>query len=113
MLCNERRPFLLGDRITEADWRLLPTLLRFDVAYHSAFKCNLRRIEDYDNLPGYLRDLCQVLGVAETIRLDDYRIGYHSIPMVNPSGIVPIGPKLELQRPHDRAERRYRAASRS
>jgi putative glutathione S-transferase len=103
--------FLLGDRVTEADWRLLPTLLRFDVAYHSAFKCNLRRIEDYRNLPAYLRDLYQTPGVAETVRLDDYRRGYHSIPAVNPTGVVPIGPRLDLDRPHGRAERSYRGSA--
>ena len=91
------RRFLLGDQPTEADWRLLPTLLRFDVAYFSAFKCNLRRIDEYPNLARYLRELYRFPGVAETVRLEVYRRGYHSIRVVNPTGIVPIGPIVNLE----------------
>jgi putative glutathione S-transferase len=95
--------FLLGDRPLEPDWRLFPTLLRFDVAYHYAFKCNLRKIDDYPNLSGYLRELYQWPGVRETVLpLTEYKRGYFSIPPVNPSGVVPIGPMVDLDRPHGR-----------
>lgn len=84
--------YLFGDRLTEADWRLLPTLVRFDVGYFSAFKCNLRAIRDYPNLSRYLRDLTSVEGVMDTVELDIYRQGYHSkSPLRNPNGIVPKG----------------------
>ena len=86
------RRYLLGDNITEADWRLLPTLVRFDVGYFSAFKCNLKAIRDYPNLSAYLQDLYSQPGVAITVDLDIYRAGYHSVsPLRNPHGIVPIG----------------------
>ena len=86
--------YLLGEAITEADWRLLPTLARFDVGYFSAFKCNLKAIRDYPRLSAYLADLCRQPGVAETIDLDIYRRGYHSqSPLRNPFGIVPVGPE--------------------
>lgn len=85
-------PFLLGERVTEADWRLLPTLVRFDVGYYSAFKCNIKAIRDYPNLTRYLQRLVDIPGVAHTIDLDVYRQGYHSkSPLRNPYGIVPIG----------------------
>jgi len=84
--------YLLGDNITEADWRLLPTLVRFDVGYYSAFKCNLRAIRDYPNLSAYLQDLYSQPDVASTVDLDIYRTGYHSkSPLRNPHGIVPVG----------------------
>ena len=83
--------YLLGDSITEADWRLLPTLARFDVAYFSAFKCNLRAIRDYLHLSAYFKDLYTQKGVAETVDFDVYRMGYHSQSSFrNPHGIVPI-----------------------
>ncbi len=86
-------PYLCGDRPTEADWRLLPTLVRFDVGYYSAFKCNLRRIADYRHLPAYIGRLADVPGVRETIKPDIYRRGYHSRSDArNPSGVVPVGP---------------------
>lgn len=89
---SEQR-YLLGSRISEADWRLLPTLARFDVGYFSAFKCNLKAVRDYPNLSAYLKDLYHQPGIAETIDLDIYRHGYHSKnPMRNPHGIVPVGP---------------------
>ncbi|MEM7270290.1 MAG: glutathione S-transferase C-terminal domain-containing protein [Pseudomonadota bacterium] len=95
--------FLTGDAITEADVRLFPTLARFDVAYHSAFKCNLRRLIDYPNIWGYARDLYQQPGVAETVDFDVYRRGYHSpSEKRNPLGIVPIGPQLDWDAPHGR-----------
>ena len=84
--------YLFGENITEADWRLLPTLVRFDVAYYSAFKCNWRAIRDYPHLSTYLTSLYQQQGIAETVDLDIYRKGYHSkSPLRNPHGIVPIG----------------------
>lgn len=84
--------YLLGDQISEADWRLLPTLVRFDVGYYSAFKCNLRAIRDYPHLSAYLQNLYALPGVASTVDLDIYRAGYHSkSPMRNPNGIVPVG----------------------
>lgn len=90
-------PFLCGDRATEADWRLLPTLVRFDVGYYSAFKCNLRRIADYPNLSSYIRRLANVPGLRETIKTDVYRRGYHSrSDDRNPFGVVPVGPALAL-----------------
>jgi putative glutathione S-transferase len=86
------RRYLLGDQLTEADWRLLPTLVRFDVGYFSAFKCNLKALRDYTHLSSYLKDLCCQPGVANTIELDIYRRGYHSVsPLRNPHGIVPVG----------------------
>jgi putative glutathione S-transferase len=93
------RRFLVADHPTEADWRVLPTLLRFDVAYYTVFKCNLRRIDEYPNLSRYLRELYRVPGVAETVRLEGYRRGYHAIRPVNPSGVVSIGPRVDLETP--------------
>ncbi|SEF61162.1 glutathione S-transferase family protein [Vibrio hangzhouensis] len=84
--------YLLGQHVTEADWRLLPTLVRFDVAYFTAFKCNLRALRDYPQLSRYLRDMVSLPNVAKTIELDVYRKGYHSVsPLRNPHGIVSIG----------------------
>jgi putative glutathione S-transferase len=98
------RRFLTGDLPTEADWRLLPTLVRFDVAYLSAFRCNLRRISDYPNLWAYTRDLVQQPGVAETVVPEAYKRGYHSIPLVrHPAGIIPKGPEPpDFAAPHGR-----------
>ena len=90
-------------QITEADWRLFTTLIRFDAVYYSHFKCNLRRIVDYPNLWNYLRELYQVPGVAETVSLDHIKRHYYgSHRNVNPTGIVPIGPLLDFAAPHDR-----------
>jgi len=87
--------FLTGDRFTEADLRLFPTLARFDVAYHYAFRCNLRKLTDYPNLWPYARAIYQMPGVAETLRFDIYKRGYFSpSEKHNPLGIVPIGPEL-------------------
>lgn len=105
---SERR-YLAGQRITEADWRAFPTLLRFDLVYYSHFKCNLRRIQDYPNLANYLRELYCWPDIKETFDLNKIKAGYYSQRNVNPSGIVPIGPTLDhLERPHDR--HRLRAA---
>jgi putative glutathione S-transferase len=104
-LLGERR-YLAGDRITEADWRAFPTLLRFDLVYYSHFKCNLRRIQDYPNLVNYLRELYQWPGIKDTLDLQKIKAGYYGQLNVNPTGIVPIGPILDhLDRPHDRNPR--------
>ena len=98
-----RQRYLVGRQITEADWRLFTTLVRFDAVYYSHFKCNLRRITDYPNLWNYLRDLYQVPGVADTVSLDHIKRHYYgSHRNVNPTGIVPIGPLLDFTLPHDR-----------
>lgn len=95
--------YLMGDRLTEADWRQFPTLVRFDTVYHGHFKCNRRRIVDYPNLWAYTRDLYQVPGVAETVRLDHITRHYHySHESINPCRIVPIGPVLDFMEPHGR-----------
>ncbi len=90
-LFSERR-YLAGDRITEADWRAFPTLLRFDLVYYGHFKCNLRRVQDYPNLANYLRELYQWPGIKDTFDLAKIKAGYYSQLNVNPTGIVPIGP---------------------
>ncbi len=95
--------YLMGDRITEADWRLFPTLVRFDSVYHLHFKCNRRRIIDYPNLWGYTRELCQWPGVAETVNLDHIVRHYHySHESINPHRIVPINPVLDWDAAHGR-----------
>jgi putative glutathione S-transferase len=97
------RRYLLGDQITEADWRLFTTLVRFDAVYVGHFKCNRNRIADFANLSGYLRDLYQVPGVAETVDFDHIKQHYYrSHATINPTGVVPAGPRLELDRPHGR-----------
>jgi len=96
--------YLAGERITEADWRAFPTLLRFDLVYYSHFKCNLRRIQDYRHLVDYLRELYQWQGIKETFDLQKIKAGYYSQRNINPTGIVPIGPDLaHLEQPHKRA----------
>ncbi len=101
-LLGERR-YLAGERITEADWRLFTTLVRFDAVYVGHFKCNLRRIADYPNLSGYLRELYQQPGIAETTDLVHIkRHYYYSHDTINPTRIVPKGPDLDLDRPHGR-----------
>ena len=98
-----RQRYLAGREITEADWRLFPTLVRFDTVYYSHFKCNLRRVADYPNLWNYLRDLYQVPGIAETVSIDHIKRHYYgSQRQVNPTGIVPIGPLIDFTEPHDR-----------
>jgi putative glutathione S-transferase len=95
--------YLVGNTLTEADWRLFPTLVRFDAAYHHVFKCTWRSIASYDNLQNYLLDLYQVPGVAETVRMDHIVTGYYSIARVNPNRIVPKIPRFDWTRPHNRA----------
>jgi putative glutathione S-transferase len=98
-----RHRYLAGNRVTEADWRLFTTLIRFDAVYVGHFKCNLRRIADYPNLSNYLRDLYQVPGVAETVDIDQIKRHYYtSQRKVNPTGIVPLGPELDFTSPHNR-----------
>ncbi len=95
--------FLLGTEQTLADWRLFTTLVRFDAVYYSHFKCNLRRIKDYASLSPYLRDLYQTPGIAETVDFDQIKRHYYGThKSINPNGIVPAGPILELDAPHDR-----------
>jgi glutathionyl-hydroquinone reductase len=95
--------YLMGAQITEADWRLFTTLVRFDAVYYSHFKCNRRRIGDYPNLSHYLRDLYQVPGIADTVSLDHIKHHYYgSQRRINPTGIVPLGPELDFTAPHDR-----------
>ena len=98
-----RQRYLLGRQITEADWRLFPTLVRFDVAYFSLFRCNKKRIADYPNLSGYMRDLYQLPGIAETVKARYYVINYWSIARLNPLGIIPKGTPVDYTQPHDRA----------
>jgi putative glutathione S-transferase len=107
-----RQRYLAGDVVTEADWRLFTTLVRFDAVYFGHFKCNLRRIVDYPNLSNYLRELYQAPGVAETVNLDHIKAHYYgSHRSINPTGIVPLGPELDFTAPHDRA--RFAAARRA
>ena len=97
------RRYLHGATITESDWRLFVTLVRFDVVYVGHFKCNLRRIADYPNLFGYLRDLYQTPGVADTVNFDHIKRHYYMThPEINPTRLVPIGPIQDLTRPHGR-----------
>jgi glutathionyl-hydroquinone reductase len=98
-----RQRYLVGDRITEADWRLFTTLLRFDAVYVGHFKCNLRRLADYPNLWPYARELYQVPGVAGTVDFHHIKQHYYgSMATVNPTGIVPIGPLIDWMEPHGR-----------
>ena len=100
-LCAQR--YVAGERITEADWRLFPTLVRFDAVYVGHFKCNRRRIEDYPNLGNYVRELYQYPGIADTVNMAHIKGHYYgSHVSVNPSRIVPKGPELDFTRPHDR-----------
>lgn len=98
-----KQRFLVGDRITEADWRLFTTLIRFDTVYYGHFKCNLRRLIDYPNLWSYTRELYQWPGVASTINFHHIKQHYYrSHDSINPNGIVPVGPILDLERAPDR-----------
>jgi putative glutathione S-transferase len=96
--------YLVGDRITEADWRLFTTLIRFDAVYYGHFKCNVRPLRDYKHLWSYVRELYQWPGVAATVNFDHIKTHYYrSHRTINPNGIVPVGPVLDLTEPHDRA----------
>ena len=108
----DRQRYLCGDRITEADWCMFTTLLRFDAVYYVHFKCNLRRIVDYPNLWNYLKDLYQQPGVKETCNLDHIKRHYYkSHPKVNPTRIVPKGPLIDFDAPHNREQRSHTPAA--
>jgi putative glutathione S-transferase len=98
-----RQRYLAGDRFTEADLRLFPTLIRFDAVYYSHFKCNLRRLADYRNLSNYTRDIYQMPGIVDTVDIPRIKLGYYGgMRNLNPSGIIPLGPELDFSAPHDR-----------
>lgn len=98
-----KRRYLLGEQLTEADWRLFTTLIRFDAVYYGHFKCNLRRIKDYQNLSAYTRELYQWPGVAKTVNVRHIKHHYYrSHGTINPTGVVPAGPLLDFDRPHGR-----------
>lgn len=99
-----RQKYLAGDSITEADWRLFTTLVRFDSVYYGHFKTNKKRLVDYPNLWGYTRELYQVPGIAETVNMDHIKTHYYvSHTSINPNRIVPHGPDLDFMAPHDRS----------
>jgi putative glutathione S-transferase len=99
-----RQRFLLARYPVETDWRLFCTLVRFDPVYHGHFKCNIRRIVDYPNLQGYLQELYQIPGIAQTVNFDHIKRHYYVTHReINPTGIVPLGPDLGLSAPHHRA----------
>jgi putative glutathione S-transferase len=101
----EKQRYLCGNRITEADWCMFTTLLRFDVAYYGLFKCNLRRLVDYPNLWNYLKDLYQQPGVKQVCNIDHIkRLYYMGLPQLNPTEIVPAGPVINFDAPHNRQE---------
>ena len=96
--------YITGKQITEVDWRLFTTLIRFDAAYVGHFKCNIRRLMDYPNLWGYTRDLYQQPNIAETVSIANIKAHYYvSHKLINPTGIIPKGPELDFLSPHDRA----------
>jgi putative glutathione S-transferase len=98
-----RQRYLCGDRLTEADIRLFTTLVRFDAVYVGHFKCNRRRIADYPNLWGFTRDIYQTPGIVETVHFDHIKGHYYqSHLMINPTGIVPVGPDIDFSTPHGR-----------
>ena len=100
-----KQRYLLGEIITEADWRLFTTLVRFDAVYFSHFKTNLRRIHDYPELSGYVRDLYQKPGIEETVNMEHIKQHYYySHESINPTRIVPEGPELDFEAPHQRGE---------
>ena len=98
-----KRRYLAGSQLTEADIRLFTTLIRFDPVYHTHFKCNLRRVIDYRNLWGFVREIYQLPGIASTVHIDFIKRHYYgSHANLNPTRIIPIGPKLDYLAPHDR-----------
>jgi len=99
----EKQRYLTGQNITEADWRLFTTLIRFDSVYYGHFKCNLKRLVDYPNLWAYTRDLYQQPGISETINMDHIKRHYYgSHSTINPTAIVPLGPDINFHQAHDR-----------
>jgi putative glutathione S-transferase len=100
-----KQRYLVGESVTEADWRLFTTLIRFDAVYHGHFKCNIRRIEDYPDLYAYMRELYQWAGVAQTTNFEHIKTHYYaSHRTINPSGVVPVGPRQQLEAPHGRQQ---------
>jgi len=98
------QPFLLGEQVSETDWRLFTTLVRFDAVYYSHFKCNRNRLVDFPELWDFTRTLYQVPGVAETVRLDHIKTHYYgSHRTINPTGIIPAGPRLDFSAPTQRS----------
>ncbi len=101
-----KQRYLVENQVTEADWRLFPTLVRFDSVYYSHFKTNKKRVVDYPNLWAYTRELYQVAGVAETVNMDHIKTHYYgSHRSINPTGIVPVGPEIDFTRPHGRGNK--------
>ena len=95
--------YLVGDNITEADWRLFTTLIRFDAVYHGHFKCNRQRLSEFSNISHYVRELYQVSGVRETVDLEYTKEHYYGSHLsINPTGIIPLGPIVDFDRPHNR-----------
>ncbi len=98
-----RHRYLLGELVTEADWWLFPTLVRFDAVYYGHFKCNKRHVYEYPALWGYTRDIYQLPGIAATVSIDEYKMHYYgSHRNLNPAGIIPAGPELDFTSPHGR-----------
>ena len=98
-----KQRYLVGNQITEADWRLFPTLVRFDAVYYSHFKTNKKRLVDYPNLWPYTRELYQLPGIAETVNMDHIKCHYFgSQRSLNPTGIIPNGPEIDFMQPHNR-----------
>ena len=96
--------YLVGGQITETDWRLFTTLVRFDPVYFGHFKCNLRRVVDYPNLSGYVRDLYQQPGISGTVNMEHIKRHYYgSHGTINPTRIVPLGPTIDYSLPHNRS----------
>ncbi len=95
--------YLTGAQLTEADWRLFTTLVRFDAVYFGHFKCNLQQLRDYPAISGYVRELYQTPGVADTVHMDHIKTHYYaSHGTINPTGVVPLGPRLDFDSPHGR-----------
>ncbi len=105
-----QRRYLMGKDITEADWRLFTTLIRFDAVYYGHFKTNLKHIEDYPNLSNYVRELYQMEGIADTVNFNHIKTHYYfSQTTINPAQVVPVGPILDYTRPHNRDQFREAA----
>ena len=99
----QRQRYLVGQLLTEADWRLFPTLVRFDAVYYGHFKCNLRHVYEYPALWGYTREIHQLPGIGATVSIDEYKMHYYgSHRNLNPAGIIPVGPALDFSTPHGR-----------
>lgn len=99
----KQQRYLIGEQITEADWRLFTTLIRFDSVYYGHFKTNLKQIEDYPNLSNYVRDLYQQPGVADTVNFEHIKTHYYySHDTINPTRVVPIGPQIDYKSKHNR-----------